>query len=342
MAATIKDVAKKAKVSVATVSLVIHNHQRISPETKSKVRRAIRELDYHPTRSARGLVSKRSGNLGFIVTEDHFSRSEPFYTKIFLGTEFQARENEYYVLLTTVSSQFDDKDILPRFVLERNVEGVIIAGKIPTALVHRLESYKIPLLFIDYAPNHTNYPVVMIDNIAGGILATEHLIQCEHHNIAFLAGDIDHPSIRDRFQGYKMALDKVGIPFKSHLALTDAPYPDRDNGYKLACKLVNQTSKFTAVFACNDAMAIGILQCLKEKKLRVPTDISLIGFDDVEADLSLDPPLTTIKVPKVDMGIEAVKLMIDILQKKSRGPRKILMPVELVIRKSTCKVSYNL
>jgi LacI family transcriptional regulator len=339
MTATIKDVAKKAKVSVATVSLVIHNHQRISPETKTKVRKAIRELDYHPTRSARGLVSKRTGNLGFIVTEDHFLRSEPFYTKIFLGTEFQARENEYYVLLTTVSSQFDDKEILPRFVLERNVEGIIIAGKVPTPLLHQLESYKIPLLFIDYTPYNANYPVVMIDNIAGGTLATEHLIQCGHHHIAFVAGDIDHPSIRDRFIGYKMALDKAGISFESHLTLTDAPYPDRDNGYKLANRLLNQAHNFTAVFACNDAMAIGILQCLKEKKLRVPEDVSLIGFDDVEADLSLDPPLTTIKVPKVDMGIEAVKLMIDILQEKSRGPRKILMPVELVTRKSTCPIS---
>ena len=117
MSVTIKDVAQKAEVSVATVSLVVHNNQRISPETKRKVLRAIKTLDYHPTRSARGLVSKRSGNVGFILTDDHFSRSEPFYTKIFLGTEFEAREEEYYVLLTTISSTHCAESILPRFIL---------------------------------------------------------------------------------------------------------------------------------------------------------------------------------------------------------------------------------
>ena len=125
--ATIKDVAKKAGVSIATVSLVIHNHERISSATRNKVQKIIKELNYHPIRSARGLVSRTSGNIGFIVTDDLFSRSEPFYTKIFLGTEFQARENEYYILLTTIPS----KNKIPRFILERNVDGIILAGKIP-------------------------------------------------------------------------------------------------------------------------------------------------------------------------------------------------------------------
>ena len=135
MATTIKDVAKRAGVSTATVSLVVHNHNRISAKTRARVLKAIRELDYHPSRSARGLVSKQSGNIGFILRDDHFSRSEPFYTKIFLGTEFQAREDEYYILLTTVPATYATGDPLPRFVLERNVDGVILAGAVPGSLV---------------------------------------------------------------------------------------------------------------------------------------------------------------------------------------------------------------
>ena len=109
MNSTIKDVAQKAGVSIATVSLVIHNNNRISSDTKKKVLKAIRDLDYYPSRSARDLVSKKTGNIGFILTDDHFLRTEPFYTRIFLGTEFEAREGEYYVLLTTVNSDFCEK-----------------------------------------------------------------------------------------------------------------------------------------------------------------------------------------------------------------------------------------
>jgi len=338
MAATIKDVAKKANVSVATVSLVVHNHQRISSETKRKVRRAIEVLNYHPVRTARGLVSQKSGNIGFIVSEDHFSRSEPFYTQIFLGTEFQARESEYYVLLTTVNSDFDPHSKMPRFILERNVEGLILAGKISQCLIDNLKKLDIPLVFVDYYPSQGNYPVVMIDNTAGGVKATQHLIDCHHNKIAFIAGDISHPSISERFQGYKIALEQNHIPYDPDLVVIDEPYPAREYGYNSAQKLLQRNSRPTAIFACNDAMAIGVLQYLKEKKIEVPKEISLIGFDDVEANLSMDPPLTTIRVPKVEMGIEAIKLMTEILRQRQTRSRKILVPVELIVRSSTCEL----
>ncbi|MCB0748701.1 MAG: LacI family DNA-binding transcriptional regulator, partial [Ignavibacteriae bacterium] len=150
MKTTIKDVAKHAGVSIATVSLVINNNTRISSETKRKVLRSIKTLNYHPSRSARDLVSKKTGNIGFLLTDDHFLRTEPFYTKIFLGTEFEARDGEYYVLLSTVNSNFTDKDPLPRFVLEKSVDGIIIAGKVPQNLIDRISSLEIPIVFVDY------------------------------------------------------------------------------------------------------------------------------------------------------------------------------------------------
>ncbi|MFO7447928.1 MAG: LacI family DNA-binding transcriptional regulator [Ignavibacteriaceae bacterium] len=338
MAVTIKDVAKKAKVSIATVSLVIHNHKRITPETRVKVNKAIKELNYHPSRSARGLASNKTGNIGFILTEDHFLRSEPFYTRIFLGTEFAARKDEYYILLTTIPSDYKADYKLPRFVLERNVDGVFLAGKVPSGIIKSLRKFNLPLVFVDYYPEQENYPVVLIDNVSGGMQATEHLINLGHKNIAFIAGDIEHPSITDRFQGYKNALDKNGIEFKRSAVVTDEDYPARKNGYNAAKKLFSRSKSITAIFACNDAMAIGVIQYLKEKSIRIPEDISIIGFDDVEADLSLDPPLSTIRVPKIEMGIEAMRLMTDMLKDKNNRPKKILVPVELVIRASTGKI----
>ncbi|HVO72641.1 MAG TPA: LacI family DNA-binding transcriptional regulator [Ignavibacteriaceae bacterium] len=335
MAITIKDVAKEAEVSIATVSLVIHNHKRISPETKLKVNRIIKELNYHPSRSARGLVFQKTGNIGFILTEDHFLRSEPFYTRVFIGTEFQARQYEYYILFTTISSTFQVGDKLPRFILERNVDGIIIAGKVPSAILDGLNKYNLPIAFADYYPPEGNYPVVMIDNISGGILAVQHLIGLKHKKIAFIGGDIEHPSIWDRFQGYKSGIEKSGIKFNPDYCITDTDCPNRENGYSSAKKLLEKSPDITAIFACNDAMAIGVMQYLKEKECSIPEDISLIGFDDVEADLSLDPPLSTIGVPKAELGIEAMRLMSDMLNNSITSPKKILVPVELVQRRST-------
>lgn len=335
MPPTIKDVAKKANVSIATVSLVIHNHKRISPETKLKVSKAIEELNYHPSRSARGLVSKKTGNIAFFLTDDHFLRSEPFYTRIFLGTEFEARENEYYILLTTVNSDFKLGDPLPRCILERNVDGIIIAGKVPDTIIASLEKFNLPIAFVDYYPQSESFPVIMIDNVSGGITATQHLIDLGHRNIAFIGGDIRHPSIRDRFHGYKIALDRNNIDPEKSPWIIDENYPARENGYNAAKRLMESNKDVTAIFTCNDAMAIGVMQYLKESNISIPGDISLIGFDDVEADQTLDPPLSTISVPKIEMGIEAMRLMNDILQDKVKSPKKILIPVDLVVRKST-------
>lgn len=339
MSATIKDVAKRAEVSIATVSLVMSRNERISRETVLKVNRAIEDLNYHPSRSARGLVSRKTGNIGFILTEDHFLRSEPFYTRIFLGAEFEARQNEYYILLTTVASDFRKGQRLPRFVLEKNVDGIIVAGKVSDDLLQCLEKYKIPIGFVDYYPDGERFPAVLIDNLDGGMQAADHLISLGHRKIAFVGADIAHPSISDRFQGYKIAMERAGLKYGPENYVVDENYPARENGYRAAQKLFAKSKGITAVFCCNDAMAIGVLQYLKDKNIAVPGDISLIGFDDVEADQTLDPPLSTISVPKLELGVEVMRLMYDILNKKNRTSKKILVPVELIIRKSTAEKS---
>jgi LacI family transcriptional regulator len=335
MKPTIKDVAKKASVSIATVSFVINNSKRVSPDTKNRIQKAIKALNYHPSNSAVSLVSGKTGNIGFILTDDHFLRTEPFYTRIFLGTEFEARNAGYYILLTSISSEFGKNDALPRFILNKSVDGVIVAGKIPQNLIERMTPYNLPTVFIDYIPSQNCCPLVLIDNIQGGLLATNHLIELGHKNIAFIAGDIEHPSLSDRLVGYKQALTNAKIPIKNNLIATDAKYPDRVNGYNSAKKIFSKNKNISAVFACNDAMAIGALRYLKDNSYKIPDDVSVIGFDDVEADLMFSPPLTTIRVPKIEMGVEALKLMVNTLRNKKSLSKKILVPVELIERAST-------
>lgn len=339
MSATIKDVAKKAGVSIATVSLAIRNNSRISTVTRNKVLKIIKELNYHPSRSAKGLVTKTTSNIGFVLTDDHFLKTEPFYTMIFLGTEFVTKGNDYYVLLATIKKDFGEDDELPRFILERSVDGIIVAGKVPHEFLQKLSAYDIPLVFVDFFPPVGRYSVVMVDNISGGFLATKHLIDLGHTNIAFLGADITHPSISERLTGYKQALEQSNIRINYELIFTDEDYPARQNGYNSAKRLLEMNKQVTAIFACNDAMAIGVMQYCADNNINIPGDISLVGFDDVEADLLLNPPLTTVRVPKVELGIEAMNMIISMISDKSNHhTKKILVPVELIVRKSTRKI----
>lgn len=339
MHSTIKDVASKANVSTATVSLVLHNHKRISQVTRTRVLKAVADLNYRPSRMARGLVLRETKNIGFLLTHDHFLRTEPFYTHIFIGTEFEARDHEYYVLLNTISGDFDKCNSLPRFILERNVDGVIIAGKVPDEIISCMVSYKIPIVFTDYFPDSGTYPAVLIDNMDGGIKATDHLISNNHKRIGFIGGDIKHPSIRDRFQGYKMALEQAGLNFNPDFVVIRETSTTRQSGYHAVSELAAESKNITAIFAANDAMALGAMQYFKERHIRVPDDISLIGFDDITGDMYTDPPLTSISVPKIDLGAEAMRIMIDMLKKKVKSQKKVLVPVKLIKRQSVADIN---
>jgi len=156
------------------------------------------------------------------------------------------------------------------------------------------------------------------------LIATNHLISLGHKNIAFIGGDIEHPSLSDRLNGYKQALENANIPVKNNLIIVDAKYPDRQNGFNSAKKLFSKNKDVTAVFAGNDAMAIGVLNYLKENGYNVPQDVSIVGFDDVEVDLMLNPPLTTIRVPKIELGAEALRLMVNTLKNKKSLLKKYL------------------
>lgn len=336
---TIKDVAQRAGVAQSTVSLVI-NKKHTSERTKRKVLKAIRELNYHPTRLARGLATQKTGNIGFIVSDTHFSRAEPFYTRIFLGTEFEARQYNYYVLLTTVGEEFDPSESVPRFLVEKNVDGVILAGKVNDSLIFHIEKGGLPMVLIDYLPKNSKIASVLIDNVHGAYEAVCHLITLGHKRIGFIGGSIDHPSISGRLEGYKQAMNEFNLPISKNWIVEDEPYTSVDDGYQATKKLLKSSPLPTAIFASNDTMAIGSIRALKEAELNVPKDISIVGFDDIEEASHVDPPLTTMRVFKEEMGVLGVKKLMDMIDTGNIPKDKTLVPVELVTRSSCEKNKY--
>ncbi|HEY6192695.1 MAG TPA: LacI family DNA-binding transcriptional regulator [Bacteroidota bacterium] len=332
---TIEDVARATSLSISTVSLVLNNKSNVSDDTRRKVQKAIRTLGYHPLRSARGLASKASGNIGFILTDDHFSEVEPFYTHVFLGTEFEAREHNYYILLTTVPKRSKRGGAIPRFLQEKNVDGVIVAGKFNPLLIEHIDRLGLPIVLVDYAVQGAGYSTVLIDNFKGAKAATQHLIGNGRTEIAFVGGDPEHPSILERFEGYKSALRENGLPFNPQLVITDEDDTRIHNGYNAAERLLKQGGKPTALFAANDAMAIGCMNYLKAARKRIPEDIAIVGFDDIELSSHVEPNLTTVRVFKAEMGKIAVKRIVEMIREKTRHVSTVHLPVELIVRASS-------
>ena len=336
---TIRDIAKKAGLSVSTVSLVINNQKNVHEETRKKVNQIVSELGYHPQRSARGLATQSSGNIGFILTEDHFSLIEPFYTRIFLGSEVEARIHNYYILLTTVGTTLKKTKEIPRFLLEHNVDGIIIAGKISASWVEYIHKSNIPLILIDYELPRLNLSSVGIDNRTGANLVVDHLHALGHSKIGFVGGDIHHPSINRRYTSYRETMKDLGLEVSHRWMSTDEPNTGMNDGYEAAKKIFfDNPDSPTAIFAANDAMALGCMKYLKETGIKIPDDVALVGFDNIEAGLHVEPRLTTVNVHREEIGAIAVRRMAEMIKEKSPAVTTTLTPVNLVLRES-CGVS---
>lgn len=338
MSVTIKDVANRAGVSLSTVSLVINGKRNVSPDTRRKVEDAIRYLDFHPRRPARSLASRKTFNVGFILRDDHFQLTEQFYTKILLGTEFEARKLDYYIILTTVAKSFRTGAGVPRFLLEKNVDGVILAGKVPNKLIEYIRDLHIPLILVDYCPpGRREYSQVLPDNFNGAFMAVAHLISDGHRNISFVGGEKKHPSIIERFEGYEQAhKDHDMTPMQNIIEMSDVDNTV-SNGYNATQDLLDKGIPFTAIFAANDPMAIGAIQCLKGRGMRIPQDVSVIGFDDIESDIQIEPRLSTVRVFKEEMGAVAVRSLVEMINDSRSSVNRHRVPVKLVLRESTGK-----
>ncbi len=335
MAATIRDVAQRAKVAPSTVSAVLNNKGYVHHDTRARIEQAIRDLKYIPRRSARSLTTRTSGNIGFIVNENHFTRAEPFYTKVFLGTEFQARRHDFYVLLTSVSDSYASYRDMPRFLLERNVDGVIIAGSVPARLIQDVVDQEVPVVLVDFANGGRSLPRVLIDNRHGAYLATRHLLERGHERIGFIGGNKPHPSRMERFEGFRDALLESGLPVNEDWVALSDTRSSVELGEELFHALWDKPEKPGALVCFNDAIAMGVLHAAHAMNVKIPTELSIVGFDDVDACAHTSPPLSTVRVQKEELGMVAMRTLHDLIAGREKAMVSTRIGVELVIRQST-------
>jgi len=328
---TIRDVAKRAQVSISTASRALNNSGPVKEETKARVLKAAKEINYTPNAIARGLVTRKTGNIGFILpTSVKDGTSNPFYSRVFEGIEAETREKNYHLIFSILDEA--EKD-LPRMVREKNIDGVILASKINEEFIIKLKEKGMPLVLVDYAIDQGNVDSVVIDNFNGACKMVNHLLKLGHRRIGFIRGPQDRPSFIQRFEGYKETLKKAGLEYDKEI-VWEADL-DFDDAYKVMKKKIKIQPFPTAVFATTDIVALAAAKVIREKGLKIPEDVSLAGFDDILQAKQARPSLTTIRVFKREMGRIAVRKLLENINGITKKPSQTVILTELVVRNST-------
>jgi len=324
--ATIKEIAKRAGVSPSTVSRTLRGKGRVSAETRKRIFRIAEELGYRPNVSARALVTGRTGTIGFLIHPRQSLDSGSFYGEILAGVEREIHASGFHTIFSTQVSENP-----PSMVKEQRVDGLIIAGcDVPQDLIWAVKERGIPLVLVDYHLDKVDS--VFTDNVRGAYEAVTHLIQLGHKKIGFICEWFDDLSFAERFEGYKQALKEHGLPFDENLTAEGLPRV-QDSGY-LAMKKLLERALPSAVFAANDSAAAYAIQAIKEKGLKVPEDIAVVGFDDGPIAVHTEPPLTTMRVFREKMGVMAARRLLELIEDPEQPAVQIKLATKLVIRES--------
>jgi len=328
---TVQQVARAAGVSPATVSRILSGRKRVSPETREAVERAIAQLKFEPNVLAQSLKRGSSRTVG-VLTQDVGS---PFFSELLRGIESALEGTGYESLIASGHWKAADEVQRARRLIARRVDGVVVlTGPLTDAQLLPL-SEQVPIVSTSSRLRSPRAVGLMLDNEAGGYLATRHLLDLGHHRIAHIVGRRDHPDAEERLAGYRRALQEAGLPIDERLIL-EGDYTEA-SGVLALNRLLHSGAPFTAIFAANDQTAYGVRLALYRLNIRVPDDVSLVGFDDLPGSLYTTPPLTTVRQPLFEVGRMAAQAMLQLLEGK---PVELSAPpLQLVVRETTRRLA---
>ncbi|MCL4424992.1 MAG: LacI family transcriptional regulator [Firmicutes bacterium] len=328
MPVTIKDVARRAGVAISTVSRVINNSGYVAGETRERVLRAVDDLKFVPSHMARSLVSRETKSIGLIMPDI----TNPFFPAIARGVEDAAKALGYTVVLCNTDDDLATEESYVKTLREKFIDGIVFVNVTSgNQEINSLLRDGMPVIALDRSQEVLEASAVLVDNVEGGYLATRYLLDRGHRLIAHISGPDYMSTSLDRRVGYRKALTEAGLEVApGFLRRGDFRL---EGGYREMKGLLSEGLRPTAVFAANDLMAIGAMQALEEVGLEVPTDVSVVGFDDITLASLVKPSLTTIRQPAYQMGQEAARLLVRrILRDEPRT--EIILRGELVERNS--------
>jgi len=330
----IDDVAKLAEVSKSTVSKVFSNDERISQTTRDKVLEVARRLDYRPSLVPGALKTGKTKAVGLILP----NVMNPFFPGIIKGVEDVAVENGYMVVFCNSDERLEKEALYFQMFKDRWVDGIIISGvtgksREEKEYLQGLHKKGIPVVLIDREVEGYFNNIVMIDNKGAAFKATDYCLDLGHKRIGFISAPLEIKIFADRFKGYRKALQENGIEFDQRLVIEGNQ--TTQSGREATKQFLSLDDPPTAIFAINDLMAIGALKEIHERGLKVPEDISVVGFDNIPLASLVNPALTTIAQPIYEMGRESMSLLVKNIEKKDLTKSKIILDTKLIVREST-------
>jgi DNA-binding LacI/PurR family transcriptional regulator len=325
---TLRDVAHRAGLSHQTVSRVINNNERVSPETRAQVQAAIAELGYRPNAIARSMARGRSLTLACLAP----NLTDYTFASIIEGAENEARQHDYFLLSSSVPDEASFAALIEQLVPHRRVDGLLIVNPYSDNR-HRLLPENFPIVYIGAHPRTEAVDSVGLDDTDAGRQATQHLLSLGHRQIALISGPLSEDCSQDRCTGYATALHAAGL--EPDPALQREGDWSATSGYQALMHWHQAGRLPTAVFAQNDRMALGVLRAARELNLAVPRQLAVIGIDDMPLASYFDPPLTTMRQDMFGIGREAVQLLIASIEQPWGPRRHPRLPAELVVRQST-------
>lgn len=334
MSVTIADIADHLDISVSTVSKALNDYDDVSPATRERVLEAAHSLGYHPSATARNLRRRRTQKLGFLFLLDYpVTTISEYLAELMTGAAIAAEQEDYHLVLYTTSA--NQLDRLAQICRAREVDGLLLLGaERMEQKLSLLENESIPFVVVGRRVNRPNVSYVAPDNLDGALVATRHLIALGHRHIGCMARPEFHETNQDRLAGYRQALEEAGLPFDKQL-VAETSTRDDSSGRRALDSLLQRDPAPTAVLAFNDYRAVETLHAAKERNLRVPEDIAIVGFDGIHASLITTPPLTTVKQPLQEIGTQSVELLLARIRDGERSPIRRVLPVELIVRQST-------
>lgn len=334
---TIRDVAAYAGVSRTTVSNILNGINKTSEETKERVLKAIKELNYQPDFTAISLTKKKSNIIGVVIPSFDKSlapifRENHYYTEILGGMEYVFKNQNYDLLISSIMSPVECKN----WVQKRNLDGLIFLGLFPKDVYNEIKSLNIPIVLIDnYEKHGEKYSNIRIDDELGGYIATKHLIDRGHNCISFMGHALSKISVDGkRLRGYIKALQEANLPLNDDL-LFDGQGSFYEVGFQMGRKLLELGDKVTGIFATSDILAVGIIKALQEHGKKIPEDYAIVGFDDLVISRYSLPSLTTVGQNVFNKGVLSAQTMLSIIEQQTSNSTNIDLPIELIVRKST-------
>ena len=324
-AASIKDVARAAGVSPATVSFVLNKRpdKTISLGVKNRVAEMARRLDYRPHGPARALASKKTRNIALIFYGGLAFLYNVFYTRVIAGMASGLMARQYQLVFDIVPHEYKGKSEMPDIVASRSVDGVVNMGLQSRRFVDDVMAAGLPMVCVDPSDYDLPVPKVTVDNRKGSRLVVEHLVALGHRSVGLLLGELDHDGVRERNQAYLKALREAGVGDPPRVS-KDLRYHNYMLGYDGAKELLAKKKDTTALIVTNDEMALGAVYAAQEMGRNIPRDLSVVGFDDIEESGTRLPTLSTVNVPRQRMGELGVSMLLDIIEGREVPPREVL------------------